>query len=87
MNELIETLRDATMIETGQFSVEAMAEDPCSLLEEPLQTLRPLAVVGSLQLTLDRDEQLPPVRCDRKRILQVIVNLVGERNEVHQEGR
>jgi PAS domain S-box-containing protein len=77
MERLIGSLRDATMIATGQFTIEAKTEDVSLLVDEAFHTLELQAELASLQLKVQIESQLPPVRCDRERILQVIANLVG----------
>ena len=77
MARLIEGLRDATMIETGRFTVAATTEDVAALVAEAVETLAPQAEAKSLRLTAQIADDLPAVPCDRGRVLQVIANLVG----------
>ncbi|HEX7837378.1 MAG TPA: ATP-binding protein [Kofleriaceae bacterium] len=77
MARLIEGLRDATMIETGQFTVAVAAEQPAALVAEAVETFAPQAEARSLRLTAEVDDELPAVLCDRERVLQVLANLVG----------
>jgi PAS domain S-box-containing protein len=77
MAQLIDSLRDATMIETGHFTITPQAEDVGGLVEEAFKTLEPQAESKSLQLSIEVEAQLSTVFCDRERVLQVIANLVG----------
>jgi signal transduction histidine kinase len=77
MARLIEGLRDATMIDTGQFTVATTPQDITALVSEAVETLAPQAEVKSLRLTAQLAGELPMVACDRDRMLQVIANLVG----------
>ncbi|HEX3478336.1 MAG TPA: CheR family methyltransferase, partial [Kofleriaceae bacterium] len=77
MARLIEGLRDATMIETGQFTVATALEDIAALVSDAVETLAPQAEAKQLGLTMQLDGDLPAVACDRDRVLQVIANLVG----------
>jgi PAS domain S-box-containing protein len=86
MEQLIGSLRDATMIETGQFTVCAGAEDVTLLLAEARATLEPLVEARALRLRVDVEDRLPAVWCDRERILQVLANLVGNAIKFTEEG-
>jgi PAS domain S-box-containing protein len=77
MEELIESLADATMIETGQLAIERDDEDVAALVEEAAGSLCPQAEARSQRLMAHVSEPLPAVYCDRPRVLQVIANLVG----------
>jgi chemotaxis methyl-accepting protein methylase/signal transduction histidine kinase len=77
MARLIEGLRDATMIEAGQFTVATASEDVAALVGDAVETLAPQAEAKALQLTTQLDGELPAVVCDRDRVLQVIANLVS----------
>jgi signal transduction histidine kinase len=77
MSRLIEGLRDATTIETGQFTIATAPHDIAALVADAVETLAPQAAIKSLRLTAQVDDELPEVVCDRDRVLQVIANLVG----------
>jgi signal transduction histidine kinase len=86
MDQLIGSLRDATMIEKGQFTIEATVEDAEALVSEAFKTLEPQTAGRSLQLKVQLDGLLPPVRCDRERVFQVITNLVGNAIKFTKQG-
>ena len=77
MSRLIEGLRDATMIDSGQFTVTTAPHDVAALVADAIETLAPQAEAKSLELSAQIDDALPEVVCDRDRVLQVIANLVG----------
>ena len=77
MEELIESLADATMIETGQLAIERDQEDVSGLVDEATSSLSPQAEARSQRLVPVVSATLPAVFCDRERVLQVIANLVG----------
>jgi signal transduction histidine kinase len=77
MARLIEGLRDATMIEAGQFTVATVPEDIAALVGDAVETLAPQAEAKALRLTMELAGDLPAVACDRDRVFQVIANLVG----------
>jgi PAS domain S-box-containing protein len=86
MDELIEGLRDATMIESGHFTIEARTEDVAALVDDAVKILEPQAEGRSLQLKVQLEDAPSPVHCDRERVLEVITNLVGNAIKFTQEG-
>src|SRR5690606_8565326 len=85
MEELIESLADATMIETGQLVIQRDDEDVAGIIEEAVRSLAPQADARAQDLVPVVTDALPTVRCDRERVLQVIANLVG--NAIKFTGR
>ncbi|MDX2086464.1 MAG: HAMP domain-containing sensor histidine kinase [Kofleriaceae bacterium] len=77
MTRIIESLADASMIESGELTMETMAFDPSTLLHDAVSMLAARAAALSLSLTVRIDEPLPEVCCDPTRIQQVLANLVG----------
>jgi signal transduction histidine kinase len=86
MDQLIEGLRDATMIETGHFTIEAKAEDVSALVDDAVKILEPQVEGRSLQLKVQLEDAPSPVHCDRERVLEVITNLVGNAIKFTDEG-
>jgi PAS domain S-box-containing protein len=77
MEHLIEGLRDASMIETGQFAVQKEPQDTRALAEDAVRSLEPQAEAASVRLTMQVDGDVPRAYCDGGRVLQVLANLVG----------
>jgi signal transduction histidine kinase len=77
MARIIESLADASMIESGELTMETMATDPSLLLQDAVSMLSPRASALSIALEVRIDERLPEVCCDPTRIQQVLANLVG----------
>jgi PAS domain S-box-containing protein len=77
MEHLIEGLRDASMIETGQFAVQKEPQDARTLAVEAVRSLEPQAETASLRLTMLVEGDVPRAHCDGGRVLQVLANLVG----------
>lgn len=77
MLRLVEDLLDYASIDAGKLGLSLAHEDPASILEEAVASFAPLAEARSLMLTASAGAGLPPVRCDRERIIQVLANLVG----------
>jgi signal transduction histidine kinase len=74
---LISDLLDWGRLEEGRLPLEVREEESGSLLAEAVDSIRTLAENHQLYVTLDVPDELPPVRCDRTRVLQVLGNLLG----------
>jgi signal transduction histidine kinase len=76
-NRLIQDLLDTTRLEAGALSVELKELSATEVLGDAAEAGRPLATSASLELRLDATSDLPRIRADRARLLQVFENLVG----------
>ncbi|MEJ7729781.1 MAG: HAMP domain-containing sensor histidine kinase [Polyangiaceae bacterium] len=77
MDHLIRGLLDLASLDAGQFSVNREPTDLCALLRDAQAAMVPQGQASGIALALDCDEPLPEVVCDRRRIQQVLANLVG----------
>jgi len=77
MTHLIDGLLQAATIESGSFTIEPHREEVIPIVEESLQALEPLAATRSIHLVMEIPLNTPPIRCDRMRLIQVLVNLIG----------
>ncbi len=77
MGRLIDDLLEAATIEAGNFTVVVREEHPGSIAEEALEILGPIAAQKSVHLHSDVPPDLPMIACDRRRVMQVLSNLVG----------
>jgi signal transduction histidine kinase len=78
MSRLIADLLDVTRLEGGKrLPVEPESVKPTELLREAQELFRAQATVAGVTMEYDADEQLPPVRADRHRVMQVLSNLIG----------
>ena len=77
MTSLIEDLLQASTIEAGTFTVTLGREEVPALVDEALAAIEPLAVGKSIELGKELPAELPPVRGDRLRLIQVLSNLLG----------
>ena len=75
MRYLIGDLLDVARIETGTLSVTPERSDMSSIVDEARS--RFLTGGGSNELQIDLDPNLPPVMADRRRIIQVLSNLLS----------
>ncbi len=71
---LIDNLRDAVQIEAGVFSVTPRPEDLAPLLAEAQQYMQRRS---GLQVTLDVPQGLPRLSIDRRRLTEVMENLLN----------
>ena len=77
MNRLIQDLLSVTTIEAGRLSIAPKKISLNELLHEACELLEPIAREKSITLTVNAAADLPPVRADASRVLQVFSNLVG----------
>ena len=75
MRSLISDLLDVARIETGTLSVLPESSDVAALVDEALRTF--LSAGGRDNLDIDLNPDLPRVMVDRRRIVQVLGNLLS----------
>lgn len=86
VTRLLEDLLQATAIEAEEFVVDARELDVLPIVEEAMTLLEPSAAHKSVFLRSEVPAGLPPIRSDRKRLLQVLSNLVGNSIKFVPEG-
>lgn len=77
MQELIRDLLDLSRLEAGVMEYRFEARDVRPILEEAIAEVEPLARERGVQVHLEMPAVLPAVRGDDRRLLQVVVNLLG----------
>jgi PAS domain S-box-containing protein len=77
MDRLIQDLLDVTRVETGRLHLETTPLRAREVLDNALDTLRPLVSDAGLQLMEELPNDLPVVSVEEQRIAQVLSNLVG----------
>ncbi|MBI2896620.1 MAG: GAF domain-containing sensor histidine kinase [Deltaproteobacteria bacterium] len=77
MERLIRDLLDAARIEAGHLVVERRPERLGPIVEEAIETFRPLCSDKGLDLRANLPPEIPEVLCDRERVLQALANLLG----------
>jgi signal transduction histidine kinase len=77
MDRLIQDMLDATRIEADALTIELSRVNVAEVASDAVRVERPLASSMSLDLRLDLERELPDVRADRDRLLQVFENLIG----------
>src|SRR4051812_2930486 len=86
MNRLIQDLLSVTTIEAGRLSIAPRKMSVSEILHEACELLEPIAREKSIALTVNVAADLPPVRADSARVMQVFSNLVGNAVKFTQSG-
>ena len=76
LTQLVEDLRLLALAEAGQLTLEKRATDIGDLLQDAQVNFSPQAADRGVTLTLDLPTELPQVMVDRRRIAQVLGNLL-----------
>lgn len=84
---LINDLLDLAKLEAGKMNYELAAHDLQTLVDDALGEVRPLLERKGLVLQFQPDEQPISLICDRNRVLQVLVNLLGNAVKFTPEGK
>lgn len=77
MDGLIGDLLQAADIEARGVTIEPAPEDPAALVEEAFVTMGLAAEARQIRLDRAVAPDLPAIRCERRRAVQVLSNLVG----------
>jgi signal transduction histidine kinase len=87
LTRLINDLLDLSKIEAGktEWSLDLLPE-PKELVEHVVTTFRPLYAESGIELTLSCEDNLPPLRADRDRIIQVLTNLCSNARKFTPRG-
>jgi phosphoserine phosphatase RsbU/P len=77
LTRLIAQLLDISRIESGKLELELEPNDVHEILEAAFRIAEPVAARRGVTLRLEAARDLPPLRADRDRILQVVTNLLS----------
>ena len=83
---LVNDVLDLTRAEAGQLTIYRDWTDIPPEIEEAVSEIRPLLAKKKLELKLEMPGSLPRVYCDRLRIRQVVLNLVGNAARYTERG-
>jgi signal transduction histidine kinase len=83
---LINDILDISMIESGELSLSFAPTNLGDLADEVVDIHRPLTRDRPLIIRTEIDPALPEVNCDRRRISQVLTNLVSNAIKFTEEG-
>jgi PAS domain S-box-containing protein len=84
---LINDLLDLSKIEAGKLELVAEEFEVRPLVDEVMETARPLAEKNRNALSATCPPDLVPLRADRKRLMQVLLNLLSNACKFTQGGR
>lgn len=77
LQNLVEDLLDTARIDAGAFEVLLRTCDPGAQVRETIALLTPQLQKAGLVVKVDIAPTLPPLRCDPRRVGQVLGNLIG----------
>lgn len=85
LQTLIDNLLEGASIEAGHFRVSPRRADLAAIIGEAVRTMQPLLDKRDQVLTLELPPQLPPVKADARRTVQVLVNLISNASKYGPE--
>jgi signal transduction histidine kinase len=77
LTEMTTAFLDLARLESGRMQLQVQRFDLIPLLEECVQMMCSKAEVGGLELQLTTLDTLPPLKADRDKIKQVVLNLIS----------
>ncbi|AUX22165.1 uncharacterized protein SOCEGT47_026660 [Sorangium cellulosum] len=77
INQLAQDLVDAMNIENGSLKVGMGAHDVAPIVDRAIELVAPTVALKPLDIAKEVPDDLPPIACDRERIVQVVANLLG----------
>lgn len=77
LQTLVDNLLESSSIEAGHFRVFPRPYDLCETIQEAAQTIQPLLDKYGQSLVLDLPAEIPLVRVDPRRTVQVLINLLS----------
>jgi signal transduction histidine kinase len=83
---LINNVLDLSKIEAGQMQVRPVKVHIDSLVDRCLRTVEPLAQPKGLNLTKDVDANLPELVTDEEKLIQILINLLGNALKFTERG-
>ena len=83
---LINDILDISMIESGELRLYFAPEDIAEIIDEVARIHRPLVQEAGLELRAEVPDGLPRVVCDRRRVSQILNNLLSNATKFTERG-
>ena len=84
--ELINDILDVSMIESGELRLEFSRVSLDEVIRDVVEIHRPLVLSRDVTLEAELQGELPPVECDRRRVTQILTNLVSNAIKFTERG-
>lgn len=86
MNDLIQDLLDASVMDTGEFNVERLDASAARLVEQACELLAPIAETRNIRLAWRTAQVARPIHLDERQMLRVFSNVIGNAIKFTPEG-
>lgn len=77
LRRLTDDLQQLSRVESRQITLASTSVDPAHLIEAAVTRLTPQFTAKNIELHVNIEQHLPPVWADSDRILQVLINILG----------
>lgn len=77
LQRLVQDLQELSRAEAGQVALHPQSSDPCRMVEAAIERMRPQFNEKNVALTAQLAPSYLPVQADSDRIVQVLINLLG----------
>ncbi|MGK3982217.1 ATP-binding protein [Sorangium sp. So ce136] len=77
INQLAQDLVDAMSIESGSLKIGKGAHEVEPILDKAIELVGPTVALKPLEIAKELPHDVPPIACDRDRIVQVLATLLG----------
>ncbi len=84
---MVNDFLEAARLDSGSVSMRIETGSLPSLVKQAVETMRPDAERKGLTITYHASADLPPVRMDAERVLQILINLLGNSVRYTQAGQ
>ncbi|MHC4944246.1 MAG: sensor histidine kinase [Planctomycetota bacterium] len=86
LGKIVNDLLDIQRIESGKMVLQRRKHDLAAMIERCCNDFTPACEKKEQQITYQVEESLPEVLCDEEKILQVLVNLIGNAHKFTPAG-
>lgn len=86
LRRLTDDLQQLSRVESRQITLAPTPVDPAHLIEAAVTRLTPQFTAKNIELHVNIEQHLPPVWADSDRILQVLINLLGNALQYTPDG-